>query len=104
MTRPSPRPQQEEQPELPDLLSTDIRRPLWARALCVAGAMVCFVLGVIGWLIPLVTGLPFYALGLILLGMASARAARWINRLDRRLPYAVRVKLREWTRRTTKKR
>lgn len=104
MTRPSSRPPQEEHPELPDLLSTDIKRPLWARALCVAGAMVCFVLGVIGWLIPLVTGLPFYALGLILLGMASSRAARWINRMDRRLPYAVRVKLREWTRRTTKKR
>ena len=94
---------QEEHPELPDLLSTDITRPLWMRALCIAGALVFFVLGVIGWLIPLVTGLPFYAIGLILLGMASSRAARWVNRLDRRLPYAVRVKLREWTRRTTKK-
>jgi len=103
MMSPSSGPSQEEHPELPDLLSTDIRRPLWIRALCIAGAVVFFVLGVIGWLIPLVTGLPFYAIGLILLGMASSRAARWINRLDRRLPYAVRVKLREWTRRTTKK-
>jgi uncharacterized membrane protein YbaN (DUF454 family) len=96
-------PPQESQPELPDLLSTDHQRPLWVRALCIAGALVCFVLGVIGWLIPLVTGLPFYAVGLILLGMASRRAAAWVNRLDRRLPYAVRVKIREWTRRSTKK-
>ena len=102
MKRPSSGPSPEEHPELPDLLSTDIQRPLWMRALCIAGALVFFVLGVIGWLIPLVTGLPFYAIGLILLGMASSRAARWVNRLDRRLPYAVRVKLREWTRRTTK--
>ncbi len=103
MTSQSSGPSEKAHPELPDLLSTDIRRPLWIRALCIAGALVFFVLGVIGWLIPLVTGLPFYAIGLILLGMASSRAARWINRLDRRLPYAVRVKLREWTRRTTKK-
>ena len=89
--------------DLPDLLSTEITRPLWMRMLCIAGAFVFFVLGVIGWLIPLVTGLPFYAVGLILLGMASARAAGWINRMDRRLPHAVRVKLREWTRRTMKK-
>jgi len=89
--------------ELADLLPTDVRRPLWVRALCIAGALLCLVLGVIGWLIPVVTGLPFYAIGLLLLGMASRRAARWINRLDRRLPHAVRVKLREWTRRATRK-
>src|SRR5918996_642619 len=71
MTSPSSRPSNEDPPELPDLLSTEIQHPLWVRALCIAGALVCFVLGVIGWLIPLVTGLPFYAVGLILLGMAS---------------------------------
>ena len=67
--------------------------------LYVSGALVCFVLGVIGWLIPVVSGLPFYARGLLLLGMASSRAARWVNRLDRRLPHAVRVKVRDWTHR-----
>jgi len=91
-------------PELPALLATHVKRPLWLRALCVAGAVVCFALGVIGWLIPIVSGLPFYALGLVLLGMASRRVAQWVNRLDRRLPHAVRVKLREWTSRPTRKR
>ncbi len=88
-------------PELPDLLPPLVKRPVWVRALCIAGALVCFVLGVIGWLIPIVTGLPFYAIGLLLLGMASSRVAGWINRLDRRLPLAVRVALRKWTRRQT---
>lgn len=86
-------------PELPDLLPALVKRALWVRALCVAGALVCFALGVVGWLIPVVTGLPFYAVGLLLLGMASSRVARWINRMDRRLPLAVRIKLRQWTRR-----
>ena len=86
-------------PELPDLLSPPVKRPLMLRALCVGGALVCFILGMVGWLIPVVTGLPFYAVGLLLLGTASSRVARWINRMDRCLPYRVRVKLREWTRR-----
>jgi uncharacterized membrane protein YbaN (DUF454 family) len=83
-------------PELPDLLSTTRRRPLWQRALFVLGALVCFVLGIVGWLIPVVTGLPFHAAGLVLLGLTSRRVARWINRIERRLPHRVRVQLRKW--------
>jgi uncharacterized membrane protein YbaN (DUF454 family) len=60
---------------------------------------VCFVLGVVGWLIPVVTGLPFHVAGLVLLGLASDRVAGWINGLDRRLPHRVRLALRRWTRR-----
>ena len=96
MTSPRPGP-----PELPDLLPPLVNRPLWVRALCVAGALLCFGLGIIGWLIPVVTGLPFYAIGLLLLGMSSGRVAGWINRLDRRLPLRIRVGLRKWTRRQT---
>jgi len=89
-------------PELPDLLPSTVRRPMWQRALCVLGAVVCFVLGVVGWLIPFVTGIPFYAASLILLGMASGRVAGWVNRLDRRLPRGVRVQLRRWSGRAAK--
>jgi hypothetical protein len=85
-------------PELPDLISTAYRRPLWKRALCVLGALVCFALGIVGWLIPVVTGLPFHAAGLVLLGLASSRVARWINRLERRMPHRLRVQLRKWIR------
>jgi hypothetical protein len=73
--------------ELPDLLTVHAtRRPLWVRVLCVLGALVCFALGVVGWLIPVVTGIPFYVAGLLLLGVASNRVVRAVNRLERKLP------------------
>jgi hypothetical protein len=57
--------------------------------------MVCFVLGIVGWLVPVVTGIPFYIAALILLGVASDRVRRAINRMERRLPERIRRKLRE---------
>ena len=82
-------------PDLPDLLERHHpRRPLWVRALCVAGGVVFFALGVLGWLVPLVSGIPFYVLSLMLFGMASDRVRQWINRAERRLPHRVRVALR----------
>jgi hypothetical protein len=89
-------------PELPDLLEPRQRRnPLWFRALCVLGALVFFLLGVVGWLIPVVTGIPFYAVGLVLLGMASDRTRRWINQLERRMPESARRALRRFLRKPT---
>lgn len=84
-----------EPPELSDLLAPHGKdRPFWVRLLCFAGAAVCLVLGIIGWLIPVVTGIPFYLVGLALLGMASDRGVVWINRLERRLPDRFRRELR----------
>jgi hypothetical protein len=60
--------------------------PLWKRVLCVIGAVILFALGIVGWLIPVVTGIPFYALGLVLLGISSQRVREWINHAERRLP------------------
>jgi uncharacterized membrane protein YbaN (DUF454 family) len=71
------------------------------RVVLVAGALACFVAGVVGWLIPVVTGLPFYAAGLVLLGMASERLRAWINRGERRLPGSLRRGLRTFARRKT---
>jgi hypothetical protein len=83
--------------ELPDLLPVDGRhRPLWLRLLCLAGALVCLALGVVGWLVPVVTGIPFYAAAAVLLAIASDRARLSINALERRFPYRVRVLLRNW--------
>jgi uncharacterized membrane protein YbaN (DUF454 family) len=53
--------------------------------LLVAGAILCFVFGILGWLVPVVTGIPFYVLGLILLGMASPSVQNWINRTETKL-------------------
>lgn len=73
-------------PPLPDLLrERDARHPVWLRIVFLAAALVCFVLGVVGWLIPVITGIPFYAAGLVFLGLASDRTRRFINRMERRL-------------------
>jgi hypothetical protein len=81
--------------ELPDLLrQQDGRHPFWLRLVFLALALVCFVLGVVGWLIPVVTGIPFYAAGLVFLGLASDRTRRLINRLERRLSESTRRKIR----------
>ena len=60
-------------------------RSLISRLLLVGGAILCFVLGILGWLVPVVTGIPFYVLGLILLGMASSGVRNWINRTETKL-------------------
>ena len=61
--------------ELPDLLTPHGRsRPLWVRVLCFAGAFVFFVLGLAGWLIPLVTGIPFYLVAIALLGRIDGKS------------------------------
>jgi hypothetical protein len=81
---------------LPDLIKVDgrDRHPLH-RAALFTGAVIFFVLGVIGWLLPVVTGVPFYIVAILLLGMASTRAANWFNAQERRMPYRWRVRLRK---------
>ena len=81
--------------ELPDLLpERDNGYPAWKRTALFAAGSACMVLGVIGWLVPVVTGIPFYVAGIVLLGLASVRAARAVNRLERRLPLHARLALR----------
>ena len=80
---------------LPDLLRDQRgRHPFWLRIVFLAAALVCFVGGVVGWLIPVVTGIPFYAAGLIFLGLASDASRRFINRMERRLSESTRHKIR----------
>jgi uncharacterized membrane protein YbaN (DUF454 family) len=57
------------------------------------------VLGILGWLVPIVTGIPFYIVGLGLLGLASRRVRHWINAAERHLPRRVRLLLRPRARR-----
>jgi len=82
-------------PPLPDLLREhEGHRPLWLRGLYVLGALVCVALGIAGWLIPVMTGIPFYAAVVVLLGLASDRVRRAINRLERRLAESTRRRIR----------
>jgi hypothetical protein len=82
-------------PPLPDLLrEQDGRHPFWLRVIFLAAALVCLAAGVVGWLIPVVSGIPFYAAGLVFLGLASDRTRRFINRLERRLAERTRRRVR----------
>ncbi|HEY7651203.1 MAG TPA: hypothetical protein VIG07_00170 [Methylomirabilota bacterium] len=82
-------------PSLPDLLrEQDGHHPFWLRVVFLLAALVCFVAGVVGWLIPVITGIPFYAAGLVFLGLASDRTRRFINRMERRLSENTRRKIR----------
>lgn len=89
-TQPPPAPD-----ELPDLLPEDgPQRGMAVRLVLLAAALVLFALGVAFWIMPVLTGVPFWILGFVLLGMASRRCARWINRQERRLPRRARLVLR----------
>ncbi len=80
--------------DLPDLFRPGGHRPLWLRLLCFLAALVFFVLGIVGWLIPVLTGMPFYAAALVLLALSSDRVGDWINRMERRLPRRMRLGIR----------
>jgi uncharacterized membrane protein YbaN (DUF454 family) len=70
----------------------------------VLGALALFALAIVFWLVPVLSGIPFWVLGALVLGMASRRAARWINRQERRLPPSWRLLLRPRYRRQLKAR
>jgi hypothetical protein len=73
--------------KLPDLLKRKRRRlPVWRRVLYLAGAVLAFAAGIVGWLLPVVTGIPFLVLGAVLLALTSQRMVGWVNAWERRLP------------------
>ena len=92
------------EPELPPLLTINAApRPLVTRVALLFGAAVFFGLGIVGWLLPVVTGIPFYIVAFAMLGAASRRSARVLNRAERHLPYRWRVALRRLTARAHKR-
>ncbi|TAH38259.1 MAG: hypothetical protein EYC70_06450 [Planctomycetota bacterium] len=94
----APGPPREE--DLPELLAPRRKKlPVWRRALYIVLGIFFIALGFLGWLVPVVTGIPFYFVGLTLLSMSSNSVRRWINSGERKLPYRVRL----WLRRTKKK-
>jgi len=81
--------------EIPELLRPPRKRkPTWLRVIYVAIALVMFVLGIVGWLVPVVTGIPFYLIGIAFLAAASSRIRYWINRAEAKLRPSLRLKLR----------
>ena len=81
--------------EIPDLLRVDGgEHPLLRRVLFSIGAAVCLVLGIVGWLVPVVTGVPFYVLGAVLLAKAVPSFGHWLNAKERGWPLRYRLWLR----------
>lgn len=81
--------------ELPDLLPPRKDRPLWTRVFLIVSAGICFLLGIVGWLVPVITGVPFYIAGAIFLASASEPCRQAINRWERKLPHAARLRARK---------
>jgi uncharacterized membrane protein YbaN (DUF454 family) len=62
--------------------------------LYLTGAAVAFALGIAGWLLPVIAGIPFYVVGLVLLAKASNGTVKWINWAEAKLPPRRRRQLR----------
>jgi hypothetical protein len=90
--------------DLPDLLPPrHNERPFWLRAIYFGAGIILIILGVVGWVMPIVTGIPFYVGGLVCLSLASTRVREWINRAERWLSYENRRRLRHWIRKIPSK-
>ena len=91
--------------DLPDLLPPRAtERPLWLRTIYFGAGIILIILGVVGWVVPVVTGIPFYLAGIVCLSMASTRIREWINRAERRwLSHRNRQRLRHWLRKIPSK-
>ena len=83
------------QTEFGDLVpETWVAKSLFKRFLFLALSLLLLVMGLIGWLVPIVTGVPFFVASLVAVAMASHRGCRAINEIDRRLPLSLRRGLR----------
>jgi hypothetical protein len=90
--------------DLPDLLPPRRNeRPLWLRAIYFGAGIILMILGFVGWVIPIVTGIPFYIAGIVCLSLASTRVREWINRAERCLSHENRRRLRHWIRKVPSK-
>lgn len=95
MRGPTPEEKATREPELGDLLRPGREaRPAIVRVFLLLAGIVFIALGIIGWLIPVVTGIPFWIIGIVLLAGASVTIRRWINGWERKLSRPKRVKLR----------
>jgi len=67
------------------------------RAWLVVAGVALVLLGIVGWLIPVMTGIPFWIAALVCFARVSETCRSWINAADRKLPGKVRKVLR-WAR------
>ena len=79
---------------LPDLVQVGGAHSVAKRVAWLVGSVVCFALGIVGWLVPVITGIPFYIASIAMLAKAIPAVGRWLNRWDRGQPLRRRLWLR----------
>ncbi len=66
------------------------QRPLYRRVIAgVLGALL-IVVGLVGWLVPVIPGFFLVPIGILLIAATSKWCAKCVNALERKLPYRVR--------------
>ncbi|MBL9148746.1 MAG: hypothetical protein JNM94_08640 [Phycisphaerae bacterium] len=70
---------------------------LFKRVLYLVIATVLILVGIVLWLMPVLTGVPFWMAGLVFLARTSERCRNAVNWVDRKMPTRVRRALR-WAR------
>lgn len=70
-----------------------------ARALLFTGGIVALVVGVALVVLPVVPGFPLVIIGILMVAASSSLARSMLNRLEQRLPTAVRARIRRLARR-----
>ena len=69
-------------------------RPLWQRIIYPLVGLVFIIIGIIGWLMPIVPGFPLIIIGLPWLACFNARFELWIRRHMRRIGQGILKKFR----------
>ena len=64
-------------------------RPLWKRIIYPLVGMILIILGIIGWLVPIIPGVPLIIIGLPLFVCISPRLELWVRRQMRDIGQAV---------------
>ncbi len=60
--------------------------------------LILIAVGFIGWVLPVLIGLPLIFMGLVFIGLSNNKVGLIINHIDKKLPYTVRKYLRKMKR------
>ncbi len=89
--------------ELPALISIqELNYSRLRRTIALLSGLSCIVLGIVGWVLPFVPGVPLLVFGIALCCYAIPSLAKRVNCIDERLPLSIRLWFRPKFRRQTR--
>jgi uncharacterized membrane protein HdeD (DUF308 family) len=81
--------------KLPPLIPEDVDlKPAWKKYVLLGVGILLIVVGIIFVPVPVMSGVPFWVVGALVLGVSVPPFARFVNRQEARLPARWRRKLR----------